>query len=273
MYVVSCRRDFNSPRWFAPANQLRNYTNPKDPKAWKETHFDDLFAAAEGKHVLLLVHGYRNPLDNVLKSYWELTAGLEKAGLNSHPHYGLIVGFAWPGFQTAPGYFPAVGNANRSAGFLRQIARELARFAHSVDVQAHSLGARVALQALNAGDELYLDNLLLIAPAVDNHSLEPNNEFAPALDNCNKCCVYHSKFDRTLKFAYRLGDVFTGFNKALGLEGPANRKKTIEECPNVFVIDSSGPVKSHGGYRSARAYYAHWKLVLSGAALARYDEL
>jgi esterase/lipase superfamily enzyme len=273
MYVVSCRRDFDSPQWFSAANQLRNYTNPKNPKAWKEARFEDLCAAAEGKHVLLLVHGFRNPMDNVIQSYWELTAGLEKAGLNTYPNYGLIVGFAWPGFQTAPGFFPAVGNANRSAGYLRQIARELKRYAHSIDVQAHSLGARVALQSINAGDELYLENLLLIAPAVDNHALLPHREFSSALDNCLRCCVYHSRFDRTLKFAYRLGDIFTGFDKALGLDGPADKKRTIEECPNVFVIDASGAVKSHGGYRKAPKYFAHWKQVLNGPALPRYDEL
>jgi esterase/lipase superfamily enzyme len=273
MYVVSCRRDFDSNQWFAAENAVRNYTNPANPTEFQPATFPELFALAEARHVCVLVHGFRNPLEHVVAAYWTILQGASQAGFASPDGYGLILGFAWPGFETRLGYFPAVPHANRAAGYLRALVRQLATHAHSVDVQTHSLGARVALQMLAAGEDAYVDQLMLTAAAVDANCLEPGREFAAALASCGRCWVYHSVNDDVLTLGYRVADLFTGFDRALGYRGPRSRKVTLEQCPNVNVVDCSARVPGHGGYREAPQYFTHWSEVFRGVQLPRYDEI
>jgi hypothetical protein len=168
MILISCRRDFVTDSGFAPANQIRNYPNMKDVTRFTDLDEDNLLLQATGKHVLLLVHGFRNPIRNVAASYDALLGKLIESGLVQQPHYDLVLGFLWPGFQTPLGFFPAVPFANRSASFFRQLLQQLSRTALTVDVQTHSLGARVALQSLSATEGIFVDNLMLTAAAVDN---------------------------------------------------------------------------------------------------------
>lgn len=141
--------------------------------------------------------------------------------------------------------------------------------AHTVDVQTHSLGARVALQAMAFEHEIFVDNLLLTAPAVDNESLEPDKEFNDALRSCRRCLVYHSEKDPVLKVAYRIG----ALDRALGYKGPEHPRVIEAECPDVFVVDCGAVVKSHGGYRQSGEVYDHWTRVLSDQALPRFEKL
>jgi esterase/lipase superfamily enzyme len=269
MILISCRRDFVSDRMFARENQVRNYPNLKNTDLFTELDMDNLMAQAMGKHVLVLVHGFRSPLKNVADAYDTLLKQLVQSGLMGHPHYELVLGFTWPGFTTRLGFFAAMPSASRSAGYFRQLLVRLCRSAKTVDVQTHSLGARVALQALSATDEVYADNLMLTAPAVDNECLEPQKEFHEVLDNCRRCLVYHSAKDNVLKVGY----TFAGLNRALGLRGPEHPDVIKAHCPGVIVVDCSGVVKSHGGYRHAGALYSHWARVLGDEALPQFEKL
>jgi hypothetical protein len=103
-----------------------------------------------------------------------LKKGAEKGGLllisggpgaHGHESYDLAIGFLWPGFQTQIGFFAAVPWANRSASHFRAFLKILNSAAHTVDLQTHSLGARVALQAMSFVHEVWGDNVLLTAPA------------------------------------------------------------------------------------------------------------
>ena len=117
MYVVSCRKDFESNILFGDANLYRNYTDPSNPAKFTGIDSAKVLDAAKNKHVLVLVHGFNNPIENVAKSYWELLQGLDAQGiLGKDAPYGLVVGFTWPGSRTPLGYFGAVPKANRSAG-------------------------------------------------------------------------------------------------------------------------------------------------------------
>jgi hypothetical protein len=64
----------------------------------------------------------------------------------------------------------------------------------------------------------------------------------------------HSEGDNTLKIAFRIGDA-PEFDRALGFKGPQHPVIVERECPDVFVVDCKNVVHSHGGYRTAPAYY------------------
>ena len=281
MILISCRKDFANSRAFSPKNAIRNY--PFLPRLDDFEELDEMNLAQQmrGKHVLLLVHGFRNPLENVASSYQRLLKGLIDAKLMGNGGYDLVLGFTWPGFETPIGFYPAVPFANRSAGYFRSLIELASQNAKTVDVQTHSLGARVALQALAAGTDGFVDSLMLTAPAVDDESIEPGKpgkpgkpdepgkEFNAALKHCRRCLVYHSEKDNTLKIGYRLGDL----DRALGLKGPQHPDLIKAKCPDVIVVNCKNVVATHGGYRSAGAYYEHWSRVLNETPLEQFETL
>jgi esterase/lipase superfamily enzyme len=272
MILISCREDFSDSHDFSNRNEIRNY--PFLPRLDRFEELDEMSLAEQmqGKHVLILIHGFRNPLRNVAVAYQRLLKGLHDSGLTGGAAYGLVLGFTWPGFATVLGFFPAVPFANRSAGFFRSLLELASRNARTVDVQTHSLGARVALQALAGGTQGFVDNLMLTSAAVDDEVLEPGCEFHGALQECRRCFVYHTERDKTLKFGFRIGDA-PEFDRALGWKGPQHPKIIEQKCPEVFVVDCKNVVQSHGGYRAAGAYYEHWGRVLRETPLPRFETL
>jgi esterase/lipase superfamily enzyme len=272
MILISCRKNFSDTRAFANRNAIRNF--PFLPRLDQFEELDEMNLAQQmqGKHVLILIHGFRNPLKNVGSAYQRLLQGLIDSGLMGSPGYDLVIGFAWPGFSTALGFLPAVPFANRSAGFFRALLELASSNARTVDVQTHSLGARVALQAMAAGTDGFIDNLLMTAAAVDDEVLEPGQVFNGALDACRRCFVFHSAKDKVLKVAFRLGD-FPEFDRALGWKGPQHPEVIEASCPEVFVVDCKMVVASHGGYRSSRSYFEHWGRVLREVPLTRFETL
>ncbi len=272
MILISCRRDFSDSSAFSSRNAIRNF--PVLPRLDQFEELDEMGLAQQmqGKHILILIHGFRNSLPDVLDSYQRLLKGLKENLLLSNTGYGLVLGFSWPGFETSLGFFPAVPFANRSAGFFRSLLELASRNARTVDVQTHSLGARVALQALAGGTEGFIDNLMLTAPAVDDEVLEPRQELNRALLGCRRCLVYHSERDKTLKIAFRIAGA-PEFDKALGWKGPQRPNIIERDCREVFVVDCKNAVGSHGGYRTSGAYYEHWSRVLHEAPLPRFETL
>lgn len=273
MIIASCRRNFTSACLLSRRLQLRDYARGAATEEPASLEPADLQAAAKNKHVCLVVHGFNNTLPAVLEAYGELRENMQAHGVAGPRGYGLVVGFAWPGWIGAPGFFPARRSAHRAAPFLLQLVNLLRPVALSIDIQTHSLGARVALRALRDPRSVFVDNLILTAPAVDWDRLEPRRPFHSALDACNRCFVYHSRTDGVLKKAFPVGDVADGLKKALGLLGPRSREITLGQCPNAYVVDCTAFVAGHGDYRHAPRYHAHWARVLSGAPLARYGEL
>jgi esterase/lipase superfamily enzyme len=269
MIIVSCRKDFASDYFFSDALVIRDYPNPANLAVFTEISEQDLQTRASGRHVVTLVHGYRNPLKNANTAYKELAKALVDAAQAPNNQYGLAVGFAWPGYRTrALGFIAARPSANRSGGYLRTLLHTLRGTARTVDLQTHSLGARVALQALSTDDTLWIDNLMMTAPAVDNESLEPNEEFFEALDSCGRVFVYHSKNDPVLK-TY----VVAALDRALGAKGPEHKNLILAQCPNVHVVDCQSQVKAHSDYRKKQKYIDHWAKVMSQAPLPRYDAI
>jgi esterase/lipase superfamily enzyme len=272
MIIISCRKDFSNSRAFASSIEIRNYQFLPKMDKWDLLDEQNLANQMRGKRVLILVHGFRNTLANVGKAYQTILKQIIGSNLRADGAYDLVLGFTWPGFITPLGFFPAKPFANRSAGYFRGLLELASAQAKAVDVQTHSLGAVVALQALSSGTTAKIDNLLLTAPAVDDEVLQPQKEYNAALKYCRRCIVYHSDKDEVLKFAYRIGDG-PEFDRALGWKGPQNRELIIEKCQNVFVIDCRNAVDSHGGYRFAGAFYDHWGRLLENRSLSRLETL
>lgn len=276
LIIVSCRKDFTSDQKHGKALLVREYPQPSDDRTFRDLDLDDLGALIDGRHVAVLVHGYRNPLRNVLSAYGSVQRDLRAKGLldesDDHPvaNYGRVIGFVWPGFRTVlVGFLSARPAANRSGESLRQLLSGLRRSARSIDVQTHSLGARVALQAMATADDLWVDNLMLTAPAVDDECLEPEEEFSTSLDNCGRVLVYHARDDSALR-KYSILAV----DKALGARGPEHPAIIERACPGVYTVDCSAVVKAdHGGYRKTPKYFDHWGRVLAGEQLPRVAKL
>lgn len=273
MIYVSCRRDFTSDHRFSERNIVREYSGTIAGPSVELTS-DELAARAEGKHVVVLVHGYRNPIKTVDTAYRQVVKTLADRGLLTGPEdglqeqYGLAIGFAWPGFRTRVlGFVAARPSANRAGGYLRDLLEVLRRTARTTDVQTHSLGARVALQGLSTQDTLWVDNLMMTAPAVDNECLEPNEEFHEALASCARVFVYHSRNDAVLKVYSAIAA-----DRALGAKGPENKPVILDECPNVYVVDCA-VVKHHSDYRKETRYFDHWERVLNHETLERYGSI
>jgi esterase/lipase superfamily enzyme len=268
MILASCRKHFDSNQLFGDL-QFRRYPNLSDTNQFSEVTDGELADEVKDKHIIVLVHGYRNPIKNVAASYKKLETELQARSLIGPGNYDLAVGFVWPGFQTQLGFFAAVPWANRSAAYFREFMKLLNSNAHTVDVQTHSLGARVALQAMAFEPEIFVDNLMLTAPAVDNEILEPKKEFHESLASCRRCLVYHSSKDNVLKIGYTIANL----DKALGYKGPEHPKVVEAECPEAFIIDCSAVVDSHGGYRASGPVYDHWARVLNEEPLPRFETL
>ena len=73
---------------------------------FKDLNLTDVLTAATNKHVCIFVHGFNNPIENVLGAYWEMVQGMKDSGVTGPAGCGLAIGFTWKGFQTRLGYFP-----------------------------------------------------------------------------------------------------------------------------------------------------------------------
>jgi esterase/lipase superfamily enzyme len=268
MILASCRKRFDSNELFDDL-QVRRYPKLTMLDRFQSLSTGELADQVKDQHLLVLVHGYRNPLPDVANAYQKLDSELRRRGMVGPGSYDQVLGFIWPGFQTVVGFFAAVPWANRAASYFRSFIALLNSSAHTVDVQTHSLGARTALQSMAFPSEIWIDNLMLTAPAVDNETLQPGEEFNRSLQSCRRCFVYHSSNDPVLKVAYRIG----AFDRALGYKGPQDPDVIEADCPEVFVVDASAVVKSHGGYRSSPAVYAQWQRVLADVPLDRFEKL
>ena len=157
-----------------------------------------------GKRVLLLLHGYRNTEDSAAGAYSTLLENFESVAAVP---YDVIVGAFMPLSQFKLG-FPFARMRAAAAG--RMVAAPF-RLAHMtcLDIQTHSLGGMVALEALRSG--LRCRNLIMSAPAVSNNALEPHSRYGPYLYRAKRIVVAHSIHD-PVDWPYR----FASWDRMLG---------------------------------------------------------
>lgn len=192
-----------------------------------------------GKRVLVLVHGYR--VNDALDAYARI--GIHVDGL-----YDEIVGVLWPGSHLLLGYVFAQWRAGRAGQLLAAALRPLRA---TLDIEGHSLGCRVTMEALRAGG-IYPRNVILTAPAVDNESLERGERYGAACAAAHRVVVAHSRRDDVLRTAYTLGS----WDRALGLSGP----ERPERCPsNVVCLDLTAEIGGHSDYKRCMGLFTAWR--------------
>ena len=255
MLIVSCRENFWSATDFSDADLVRRIdlaTGSGTPVTPAE-----YLKAVEGKRVFVLVHGYNNEERDVVESYRTIDERMRLLGFlgGAHARYDLLVGFAWPGGVAGISFPFARVRAAESAPRFAQILTGLRRVGATVDLNTHSLGTHVALEALRGGSPgvRFVWNF---ASAVDNESVEYGERYFASTQRCERFYVFHSKEDLILRLWYRVGDFFD-FDTALGCSGPEDPGAIIRHSANVRVINCKDVVQSHGGYRSSGEVWSY----------------
>lgn len=158
-----------------------------------------------GEDALIIVHGTAN-------TNAELVRLAEEIAMRNAASYDVFVMFAWPGGATGLAYLATKFlSVQRAAGFLRHVLADLAAMgAERIDIDAHSLGVPIALEAMRR-TAIRVDALWLKAGAC-SRNLE---EYRAALSGVD-VHVFYSPKDLIVSLLYR---VWFGFSGALGAYG------------------------------------------------------
>ena len=255
MMIVSCRRNFWSSTEFSTADEIRrvNLATGVSTDVPQAAFLEEL----AGKRVTVLIHGYNNEELDVLKSYSTIDTQMRLLGFlgGGGASYDAVVGFAWPGGALGVAFPFARQRAVEAAPRLARVLTTLQGAGAVIDLNTHSLGAHVTLEALRDTPPL-VRNAWNFAAAVDNESIEIHERYYPASRRCNRFFVFHSKNDPVLRIWYRIGDLWD-FDTALGYSGPEDPAAIINNSPHVRVINCKDVVQSHGGYRSSGQVWAY----------------
>jgi esterase/lipase superfamily enzyme len=256
MLIVSCRKDFWSATDFSTTDAVRRVD--LDTGVGTPVSQDAFLQEVQRRRLMVLVHGYNNEERDVVSSYGTIDRRMRQLGFlgGATAKYNGLVGFAWPGGAVGVSFpFARQRAAESSARFARLLA-ELRSASAELDLNTHSLGAHVALEALRSSAPQIVRNAWNFAAAVDNESIENRERYYQASGRCDRFYVFHSKNDPVLRVWYRVGDFFD-FDTALGYSGPEDPGAIIVHSPHVRVINCKDIVHSHGGYRAAGEVWAY----------------
>lgn len=252
MIEISCRKNFTDATDLAPL-QFRASIETKPPVGmhganWTHTYRtiteQELLALCAGKRVCILIHGYKNAYEDALGAYLSLEQAVGDA-------YDEVIGFYWPGSWARVGFRLAMRRANRAGSdYLAVLLLRLQRVGATIDIQTHSLGARVACAALNDTGPV-VRNLILSAPAIDDDSFGYERPFERASRAATRIHVAHSERDDVLRYAYLFGSFF---GQAMGLGGSISTG-----TPNVTNHDFTASVGGHGEYKASGEYLKRWR--------------
>lgn len=201
-------------------------------------------ARLSGKRALLLLHGYNNTEDAAAGAYSVLVRNLEDLG--SLP-YDVVIGAFMPLSELKIGFTFARHRARKAGRIIAEVCKHLP--VASIDVQTHSLGGMVALEALRAG--LHCRNLIMSAPAVSDEALEPSSRYGAYLYRANRILVAYSRHD-PVDWPYK----FASWDKMLGCHGPQEPGAIVA---GVDLLDCSNKINKHSGYKASVEYLTRWR--------------
>jgi len=246
--IISSRQDFTDSENLLPDGHIIKDVELSTDNAIKTLTNADLVTAVEGKRICILVHGYNNEFFEVCDAYQIMESKIRS---DLPTAFDLVIGYTWPGGDHKLEWWDAKSRANAVARRFRQLLESISNIS-TIDLISHSLGARVCLKALKEASTTLVRNYYCMAGAVDNESLESDEEFYPALRSAGQVFVLHSARDEVLSTAYRLAE----FDNALGLFGPED-KESVDTTPNIFVANCKQVVASHGGYKRSDAVFTY----------------
>jgi esterase/lipase superfamily enzyme len=203
-------------------------------------------AGLKDKKVLLVVHGFNNAGDKVMRNYRVVADHVSALkDTDGQALYDLVIGYCWPGYDDPWEYFAAKEHAHALKKRMKGHLLFLSSMAARVDVMAHSMGNRLMFEALNFSPaesvKKVVQNFYSLAAAVDNESIEKKQKYFRVSQNCEEIFVLHSREDDVLKFLYSGSE----WDKALGFDGVENFKHLPE---NVQVVDCTPFITKHGQY-------------------------
>ncbi|MEL6104894.1 MAG: DUF726 domain-containing protein [Planctomycetota bacterium] len=230
----------------------------------------DIKEAVKDKSVLLLVHGYNNEFEDIIRAY-DIIERQTKRLMNGR--YDVVMGYTWPGGDSRFEYFSAKTRAGVIAPRFSENLRDLHSAAtrpQSLDVMTHSMGARVAFEALkHLTTRNVVRNLIHTAAAVDNESIERRNEYFAANARVRNSFILHSRHDQVLNLAYRLAE----FDLALGLHGPEDPGDVMRHSDHTYVVNCKRVIRAHGAYKDEDEIYNYLNDQVDGPSGPQFETL
>lgn len=194
-----------------------------------------------GARVCFLIHGYN--VKKAADSYRALAWNLQGEGEHV---YDVIVEVWWPGGEWVVAFPFAWGRATKAGRLLTAAINNILAegpLPERIDVQAHSLGCRVALET-----DVWWNLMLLAAPAVDNEALDADGPYG--VTQAEKIIVCFSNNDPVSK-----GYWLSRRDKMLGVSGPQHPGWVPH---NAKFVDFT-PLSDHSGYREDPRYFRLWR--------------
>lgn len=245
MLYVSTRRTLDNENRLGPTSFWNLNVSNQIELDRRQIDFDELLDKINGKSILLLVHGYNNEFEDIVRAY-DMIQSRVRRFLNDW--YDEVIGFTWPGGDDALDWYGPKRRAGIIGPRLAQFVANIRSHVEVVDLMSHSLGARVVLSGLNLLPVSSVRANFLTASAVDNESIENGQKyFAGVKASAVESVVFHSKRDFVLKSAYRLAE----WDNPLGLFGPENPADVIHSLPNVYVANCKNVIFGHGEYKTS----------------------
>lgn len=202
-----------------------------------------------GKRVLALLHGYN--VDDPFDPYLRVAANLR---IHCPDAYDEIIGVTAPLSRLSLAFLLAWTRAPEAGQRLASALLWSCADAASLDVEGHSLGCRVALEALSCG--LRVRNVILAGAAVDNESIHRDQKYGEAIDQAEHALIAYSRRDDVLRRAYPLAR----WDRALGLTGPEDVSRV---APHVMSVDLQDSIPAHSAYKNSADFYAAWRALLA----------
>ena len=191
--------------------------------------------------ITFLIHGFNVTLPDGREKLTNLARHLETA------IGGAIVAVLWPGdhFIGALSYPFEGRDADETARNMIKYVIELADIQKSVPLSfvTHSMGGRVGMEVIKglAREGYNINQVCLMAAAIDNFSLAEMEEYRAGVERCNRVAVLSSRKDRVLRYAYPAGDLLQAFlfsrdepGLALGFGGPHRGRSGSPVPANVI---------------------------------------
>jgi len=254
MLMISARKDFWDSNILSDSDEIRDvYLD--DDSLGDPLAEGDFLNRIKDKKILLIIHGYNNEEDDVVRAYSIIEKKvnsilIDQAGKQL---YDCIIGYTWPGGDDGLDYFAARRKAGAISPRVDRWLSKIGKVVETVDIMSHSMGCRISLQAQKYTGEKRVRNLFTMAAAVDDESIEKNEEFFGATQLCDAVYVFHSVNDPVLECAYKMAER----DRALGYAGPEDTASIIDNSKNVKVINCKNVIKKHGGYKDCDHVYQY----------------
>ena len=259
MILISARKNFWSDTKLAVLDKIKNVDLRSDEES-KDMTENDFFLNISKKRILVLVHGYNNEPEDVHNAYAIIDNNIANW---TAKQYDQVIGYIWPGGDDPFDYLAAKTRANALARRFGIWLQKMKDNDVTVDVMGHSMGVRVILKALKTRDQKVARNVFAMAAAVDNESIQKNEEFFISTQRCYRMFIFHSKHDSILGYLYRLAE----FDRALGHVGPEDPADIMNNfgpgtkldyhTTSLYVANCKNIIQKHGSYKHSIPIYTY----------------